>query len=96
MFEKPIRAIVKLASLSVIPTSPIISGRYMYGKYWVKSPNKFATHKRANSGFLKGEWNMVVLINVVIEVDIHFIVLEKSSASSLSFVIKFLSWSETL
>ena len=96
MFEKPIRAIVKLASLSVMPTNPIISGKYMYGKYWVKSPNKFATHRRANSGLRKGEWNMVFLINVVVETDNHFIVCEKSSVTELSFVIKVLNWSDIL
>ena len=53
--EKPIKAIVKLASLSDIPTSPIISGKYIYGKYCVKSPNKFAMHNSVNSGFLNGE-----------------------------------------
>ena len=84
IFENPIIEIEKLASTKLIPTPPIMSGRYMYGRYCVKSPKRLARHKSANSGFLRGDWYIVFFINVIPDVTNHLLVSLKSALDSTS------------
>ena len=55
MFENPIAAIATLMCSDAKSTNPIIFGRYMYGRYCVKSPNRLAMHKQRMFGCTSSE-----------------------------------------